>query len=104
MRIYKSAFGGWAAESFFSLDDETRITITTMKRYGGLITTTVRGSRKEGEMWYWTVCKDYLMTWAVGGNRATEKSVVTQQETVLAQLENIKTQVVAFYAQLRETT
>lgn len=104
MRIYKSSFGGWAAESFFPLDDETRITITTMKRYGGLITTTVRGSRKEGEMWYWTVCQDYSMTWAVGGNRATEKSVVTQQETVLTQLENIKTEVVAFYAQLRETT
>jgi len=103
MKVFQSVFG-WKAESFFALDDTTRITITTMKRSGGLITTTVRGSRKEGEMWYWTVCQDYAMTWAIGGNRATEKSIATQQKTVLDQLDKIKSEVAAFYAQLRETT
>jgi hypothetical protein len=104
MKIFQSAFG-WKAESFFPLDDTTRITITTMKRYGGLLTTTVTGSRKEGEMYYWTVCKDYSRTWGVSKSiRATQKTVAEQQQTVLAQLDQIKSEVVAFYEQLRETT
>jgi hypothetical protein len=104
MRVFQSAFG-WTAESFFALDDTTRITITTMKRSGGLITTSVTGSRKEGEMWYWTVCKDYRMTWGISKSiRATQKTVADQQQTVLDQLDKIKAEVVAFYEQLRETT
>jgi hypothetical protein len=104
MKVFQSAFG-WTAESFFALDDTTRITITTMKRSSGLITTTVRGSRKEGEMWYWTVCKDYAMTWGVSKSiRATQKTVADQQKTVLDQLDKIKSEVVSFYEQLRETT
>ena len=54
----KSAFG-WKAMNTFPIDCETRITITTMKRSSGLMTTTVVGSCKEGEMWYFTACKDY---------------------------------------------
>jgi len=78
---------------------------STMKRSSGLITTTVRGSRKEGEMWYWTVCKDYAMTWGVSKSiRATQKTVADQQKTVLDQLDKIKSEVVSFYEQLRETT
>ena len=104
MRVFQSAFG-WKAESYFPLDDTTRITITTMKRSSGLITTTVVGSRKEGEMWYWTVCKDYSMTWGVSkAIRATQKTVTDQQKTVLDQLDKIKAEAVAFYEQLRETT
>jgi hypothetical protein len=104
MRVFKNSFG-WAAESFFPLDDTTRITITTMKRSGGLITTTVRGSRKEGEFFFWTVCKDYSMTWGISkGIRATPKTVADEHLTVLNQLDKIKSEVVAFYEQLRETT
>jgi len=104
MRVFQSAFG-WKAESYFPLDDTTRITITTMKRSSGLITTSVTGSRKEGEMWYWTVCKDYSMTWGVSKSiRATQKTVADQQQIVLNQLDNIKSEVVSFYEQLRETT
>ena len=104
MKVFQSAFG-WKAESYFPLDDTTRITITTMKRSSGLITTTVMGSRKEGEMWYWTVCKDYSMTWGVSKSiRATQKTVADQQKTALDQLDKIKSEVVSFYEQLRETT
>jgi hypothetical protein len=104
MRVFQSAFG-WKAESYFLLDDTTRITITTMKRSSGLITTSVTGSRKEGEMWYWTVCKDYSMTWGVSKSiRATQKTVADQQQIVLNQLDKIKSEVVSFYEQLRETT
>jgi hypothetical protein len=104
MKVFQSAFG-WKAESFFPLDDTTRITITTMKRSNGLITTTVMASCKEGEMYYWTVCKDYSKTWGISKSiRATQKTVAEQQQTVLAQLDQIKFEVVAFYEQLRETT
>ena len=104
MKVFQSAFG-WKAESYFPLDDTTRITITTMKRSSGLITTSVIGSRKEGEMWYWTVCKDYSMTWGVSKSiRATQKTVADQQQIVLNQLDKIKSEVVSFYEQLRETT
>ena len=104
MKVFQSAFG-WKAESYFPLDDTTRITITTMKRSSGLITTSVTGSRKEGEMWYWTVCKDYSMTWGVSKSiRATQKTVADQQQLALNQLDKIKSEVVSFYEQLRETT
>lgn len=104
MKVFQSAFG-WKAESYFPLDETTRITITTMKRSSGMITTTVTGSRKEGEMWYWTACQDYGMTWGVSkSSRATQKTIADQQQTVLAQLDKIKSEVVAFYEQLRETT
>ena len=62
IKAVKSAFG-WKAENYFPIDSTTRITITTMKRYSGQLTTTVVASQKEGGMWYYTVCKDYSMTY-----------------------------------------
>ena len=104
IKAVKSAFG-WKAENYFPIDSTTRITITTMKRYSGQLTTTVVGSCKEGEMWYFTACKDYSMTWAVSDcSRVTKPAVETQQAQVIAKLDQIKTEVAAFYLQLRETT
>ena len=70
----------------------------------GLITTTVTGSRKEGEMYYFTVTKDYQMTWAVNGGKATEKAITTQHQAVIEQIEKIISESVAFYANLRVST
>lgn len=104
IKAVKSAFG-WKAWDFFPIDSETRITITTMKRSNGLLTTTVVGSCKEGEMWYFTACKDYSMTWAVSDcSRVTKPAVEAQQAQVIAKLDQIKNEVAAFYLQLRETT
>ena len=104
IKAVKSAFG-WKAENYFPIDSTTRITITTMKRYSGQLTTTVVASQKEGGMWYYTVCKDYSMTWAVSDcSRVTKPAVEAQQAQVIAKLDQIKTEVAAFYLQLRETT
>lgn len=104
IKAVKSAFG-WKAENYFPIDSTTRITITTMKRYSGQLTTTVVASQKEGGMWYYTVCKDYSMTWAANScSRVTKPAVETQQAQVIAKLDQIKTEVAAFYLQLRETT
>jgi len=104
IKAVKSAFG-WKAWDFFPIDSTTRITITTMKRYSGQLTTTVVGSRKEGGMWYYTVCQDYGMTWAANScSRVTKPAVEAQQAQVIAKLDQIKTEVAAFYLQLRETT
>lgn len=100
----KSAFG-WKAMNTFPIDGETRITITTMRRSSGLMTTTVVGSCKEGEMWYFTACKDYSGIWAVGDcSRVTRSAVETQQTQVIAKLDQIKKEVTAFYLQLRVNT
>ena len=103
MQISKTAFG-WRALTAVQLDDVTRISIGTMKRSSGLITTTVTGSRKEGEMYYFTVTKDYQMTWAVTGGKATEKAITSQHETAMQQIEKIIAESVAFYANLRVST
>ena len=104
IKAVKSAFG-WKAENYFPIDSTTRITITTMKRYSGQLTTTVDASRKEGGMWYYTVCKDYSMTWAANScSRVTKPAVEAQQAQGIAKLDQIKTEVAAFYLQLRETT
>jgi len=104
IKAAKSAFG-WRAENYFPIDSETRITICTMKRSSGLMTTSVVGSCKEGEMWYFTACKDYSMTWAVSDcSRVTKPAVEAQQAQVIAKLDQIKNEVAAFYLQLRETT
>jgi hypothetical protein len=103
MKISKTTFG-WRAITAVQLDDEVRISIGTMKRSSGLITTSVTGSRKEGEMYYFTVLKDYQMTWAVTGGKATEKAITTQHKLVVAQIEKIIAECVVFYANLREIT
>ena len=103
MQISKTAFG-WRALSTVQLDDATRISVGTMKRSSGLITTTVTGSRKEGEMYYFTVTKDYQMTWAVNGGKATEKAITTQHKLVIAEIEKIIAECVVFYANLRVST
>ena len=103
MQIFKTAFG-WRALTAVQLDDVTRISIGTMKRSSGLITTTVTGSRKEGEMYYFTVTKDYQMTWAVTGGKATEKAITTQHKLVIAEIEKIIAECVVFYANLRVST
>ena len=103
MQIFKTAFG-WRALTAVQLDDVTRISIGTMKRSSGLITTTVTGSRKEGEMYYFTVTKDYQMTWGVTGGKATEKAITTQHKLVIAEIEKIIAECVVFYANLRVST
>lgn len=104
IKAVKSAFG-WKAENYFPIDSTTRITITTMKRYSGQLTTTVIGSQKEGTMWFYTVCQDYSMTWAATScSRVTKPAVEAQQAEVIAKLEQIKNEVAAFYDQVRETT
>ncbi len=103
MKISKTTFG-WRAITAIQLDDEVRISIGTMKRSSGLITTTVTGSRKEGEMYYFTVLKDYQMTWAVTGGKATEKAITSQHEIAMQQIEKIIAECVAFYANLRVST
>lgn len=104
IKAVKSAFG-WRAENYFPIDSTTRITITTMKRYSGQLTTTVVGSQKEGAMWFYTVCQDYGMTWAATScSRVTKPAVEAQQAQVIAKLDQIKNEVAAFYDQIRETT
>lgn len=104
IKAVKSAFG-WKAENYFPIDSTTRITITTMKRYSGQLTTAVIGSQKEGTMWFYTVCQDYGMTWAATScSRVTKPAVEAQQAEVIAKLEQIKNEVAAFYDQIRETT
>ena len=104
IKAVKSAFG-WKAENYFPIDSTTRITITTMKRYSGQLTTTVVGSQKEGTMWFYTVCQDYGMTWAATScSRVTKPAVEAQQAEVIAKLEQIKNEVAVFYDQIRETT
>lgn len=104
IKAVKSAFG-WKATNFFSIDSTTRITVTTMKRSSNLLTTTVVGSRKEGEMYYFTVCQDYSLTWAATScSRVSKPAVEAQQAQVLQQLDTIKSEVAAFYEQIRETT
>jgi len=103
MKIRKSAFG-WTADTLVQIDDEVRLCITTMKRSSGMVTTTATCSRKEGEMYYFTVCKDYRMTWAVSPAKATQKAITIQHELIVSQIEKIKYQCVVFYTNLRETT
>jgi len=104
IKAVKSAFG-WKAENYFPIDSTTRITITTMKRYSGQLTTTVVGSQKEGAMWYYTVCQDYGMTWAATScSRVTKPAVEAQQAQVIAKLDQIKNEVAAFYDDIRVNT
>jgi hypothetical protein len=104
IKAVKSAFG-WKVENYFPIDSTTRITICTMKRSSGPLITTVIGSQKEGAMWYYTVCKDYGMTWAATScKRVTKLAVETQQAQVVARLDQIKNEVADFYEQTRENT
>jgi hypothetical protein len=57
-RTYKGAFG-WKAETVVNLTDTIRLCIVTMKRYNGALITSVTGSKREGDYYFYTVLKDF---------------------------------------------
>lgn len=96
-RIYKGAFG-WKAEAVVNLTDTIRLCIVTMKRFNGALTTSVTGSKREGEYWFYTVLQDFNKTvLATAPARVTQKSVEQQQQQALTMLDAIVADARDFY-------
>ena len=61
-RVIKSAYGSWMAETMTPLTEKLHITITTMKRHGGNITTTAQVGKKESFFFIHEPFKDFRKT------------------------------------------
>jgi hypothetical protein len=97
MNVSKSCFG-WKAESVVNLTDTIRLCIVTMKRYNGALMTTVTGSKREGDYWFYTVLQDFNKTvLATTPARVTQKTVEQQQDQAMALIDAIVNDASNFY-------
>ena len=74
-RIQKSKILGWNATSEIELGNSRVLTIRTCKRNGGVIVSYASAAKREGAFLQHVIFQDYSERVAIGGNRATEKSV-----------------------------
>ena len=94
-RIYKS-IRGWRADTEVSLVDNLVLSITTMKRNNGSITSHASVARRDGDFLSHMLYQDYSKTVAVAStNRATEKAIFQCHNSI--DLESVKQDALAFY-------
>lgn len=105
MKLTKDIRNGWTAESCIELGDERVLTITTMKRWNGSLSTTASVQTRS------YTCGIPVLTFKMGRGgdfhrtilaeqiRATEKAVRTQHEQALGHLSTIKGQALEHYAE-----
>jgi len=78
-RTYKGAFG-WKAETVVNLTDTIRLCIVTMKRSSGALITSVTGSKREGDYYFYTALQDFNKSvLSSAPARVTQKTVDQQQ-------------------------
>jgi hypothetical protein len=91
--IYKGYYG-WTAETGLNLPDNRFAKITTMKRHGGNLATTITVGTSNGDFFSTVMFQDYNKTLISEKVRVTEKAVKNQHQKALddltIQLDNIK--------------
>ena len=75
IRVYKSKSNGWSASSEIAMAGGRVLTINTCKRNGGVIVSHASVAIRDGAFLQHVIFQDYSTRVAIGGNRATEKSV-----------------------------
>ncbi len=92
---------GWTAETIIDLEDNKRLTITTMKRHNNRLMTTASVGRVEGMFVSHTMYQDFSKVISASDpKKVTEKSVSTQHSRVMEpqSLQSIMTMVKTHYA------
>lgn len=90
--VYKSTHG-WKAESTIDLADNRQLSVTTMKRYNGKVSTTATVGKIEGNCVSHVMYQDYCKTVGTTDKRATEKSITdfhnsTNFNAIITDVEN----------------
>ena len=75
IRVYKSRVKGWCAESVITMAGGRVLTIDTREGDGGVIVSHASVGKRERAFLQHVIFEDYSTRVAIGGNRATEKSV-----------------------------
>jgi len=89
--ITKSSHGEWRAEDTEMLNDTLELSITTMRRSNGRVTTTATVGRREGVFITHLMYQDYNVSlWAVVYPRVTRKVVEEQHKSILKELVAIR--------------
>ena len=95
-KIYKSQFAGWKAETQVDLEDKKVLTIVTMKRASGALTTTASVGTKEGMFVTHMMYQDFNKTINSSfPKRVTQKLIEAQHIGTV--VENIVEEVKTFY-------
>ncbi len=98
----KSAHYGWKSETGVDIGNDFEIRIVTMKRSNGSLTTNAQRVKVERGMISFMMFSDFSKTYATSTDRCTEKNVKSQHEAVLANIEQIKLDCAAFYANQKD--
>lgn len=89
---------GWCAESLVELGDDRVLTIRTSKANGG-IATRASVHRREGNAMVFVMFGDYSAIKNSKATRCTEKAVKELHAATLQDLDSIRAEVEAFYAE-----
>jgi len=95
--IAKSMRGTWMAETIAPLSDSLHICLTTMKRYGGNITTTATVGKQNGNSFTYEPFKDFNQTLISSSDRCTKPAVERQHNAAIEMLDSIRTQALSHY-------
>lgn len=95
--IRKSAYGTWMAQTTLPLANDLHICLTTMKRYGGNITTTANVGKQNGSFFVYEPFKDFNQTLISSSERCTKPAVERQHNAAIAMLDTIKDQALTHY-------
>lgn len=82
IRVYKSKFNGWTANSEIEIGQGRVLQINTCKRNGGAIVSHASVAKRDGAFLSHIIFQDYSARVAIGGNRATEKAVAELHQTI----------------------
>jgi hypothetical protein len=90
MKIFKSCYGTWMAESFLPFKENQKICVTTMKRSSGNITTTAKVGIQEDYFFVFSPFTDFNQTLISSSERCTKPAVEQQHIAALAMLDSIR--------------
>lgn len=97
MKIFKSCYGTWMAESFLPFKENKKICVTTMKRSSGNIATTAKVGIQEDYFFTFSPFTDFNQTLIQSSERCTKPAIERQHTAALAMLDSIRNQALNHY-------
>jgi hypothetical protein len=102
--VHKDCRGSWMAEDHIDLGNNQQLTILTMKRYNGIVSTTAQVGRVEGDVVSFYPFSDYNAVLVSDRDmRCTAKNVATAHGEIMSTIDQIKAEALAFYAAKKST-
>jgi RNA:NAD 2'-phosphotransferase (TPT1/KptA family) len=80
----------WVSETDIPLTENTKIVVRTSKTHSGALVTQATRYKIDGDMMSYEPFSDFSKRYSITQNRCTQKNILTQHESVLANIDQIK--------------